>query len=324
MTVPSFDLSPVERGPDRALSPLLVEGWNRGLKQGTIAYDPEEIEPLAVPPFHFHLLPGRESRPRSPVTGGAPVGLRRPHLPCPFDAPGFLDEREVLRARREDRRYHLVLNKYPVRRIHYLAVRPGGDPPPTLTQCLLGAGEIEDMLRLGARLGHPWRLFFNSNSGADGSRSGSSVNHWHFQIFLGDQSVLARPARIDGAAGGVEIGRIPDWPAHHRLYRARDGAALAAALWRDVAEINRLDIAYNLEISPREDGRLACALFPRAPTRELELPGGGSLSADFGGFELTGGVVVPDRRLFEWVRTRPEESAALIRERIRTGTVWPL
>ena len=88
--------------------------------------------------------------------------------------------------------------------------------------------------------------------------------------------------------------------------------------------INRLDIAYNLEISPREDGRLVVALFPRAPSAELALPGGGSLSADFGGFELTGGVVVPNRRLFEWVRSRPGESAALIRERMRAGTVWPL
>ncbi len=322
MKVTSFELPPVESGPDRSLPPLLEEGWSAGLAGGAISYDPDEVEPLVLPPFTFHHLPGRESRPRSAIRG--PIdGLRRPHSPCPFDVPEFLEKREVLRARGAGRLYHVALNKYPVRRLHYLAIRPAGDPPATLPQRLIGAGEIEDMLRLAASLGHPWRLFFNSNRGADGSRSGSSVNHWHFQVFPDESIILARAPRIEGASGGVEIGRIPDWPARHRLYRSRDGAALAEAVWGDVARIDALDRAYNLEVAPRAEGDLVAALFPRAPTADLELPGAGTLSGDFGGFELSGSVVVPSRPIFEWVQSHPEESAALVRERMRAGTRQP-
>ena len=58
----------------------------------------------------------------------------------------FLRQREVARVGCDERSYHLVLNRYPVLQLHYLAVRPVGDPPATLPQALFGAGEIEEML----------------------------------------------------------------------------------------------------------------------------------------------------------------------------------
>jgi hypothetical protein len=318
MNVPGIDLS-ADPAELVRLSRILEEGWARGRERGAIAYDPGDIEPFVSGAFRYHFLPGRESRPRS-LAANAKGGLRRPHAPCPFDPPEFLIEREVARASGTAGAYHLSLNKFPVVPLHYLAIRPATDPPATLPQRIVGAGELEDMLRLAALLGPPWRLFFNSNAGADGSRSGSSVNHWHFQLFPDAWSVAARAPAVEREAGGVETGRIPDWSAHHRLYRSRDAAALARALWGDLEAIDREDIAYNIEVFPPADGRLVVLLFPRAPVPDLHLPWGDVIRGDFGGFELTGSVVVPTARAFDWVRAHPDEAAALMVERMRDGT----
>ena len=62
--------------------------------------------------------------------------------------------------------------------------------------------------------------------------------------------------------------------------------------------------------------------FPRAPVEDLKPPSGGTLGGDFGGFELSGSVVVPNREVFDWVRAHPGESVAFILERMRSGTTW--
>jgi len=293
------------------------------MHRGAIAYSPGEAEVLTFPPFRFYFLPGREARPRDPNARAGPPGLHRPHRPCPFDADDFLAEREVLRVARGGRSYHIALNRFPVLKLHHLAIRPSSEAEVTLPQRLGGAEEIEDMLRLAALLGPPYRLFFNSNQGADGSRSGSSVNHWHFQIFPSDFGAVWRATRTTSGAGPVERGAISDWPARHRLYRSRDGEALATALWADVRAVVALDRAYNVEILALGEGDLLALLFPRSPVGDLSLPDGNVLSGDFGGFELTGGVVVPGRSIFQWVQSHPREAVRRMIERIREGTSEP-
>src|SRR6266511_1262811 len=205
-SVPWFDLASSAAAADRRLPSLLEEGWARGRARGALSYDPEGIEVLEIPPLSFYFLPGREARPRSAPGADEPHRLARPHRPCPFDEPAFLEEREVVRARHRSRVYHLALNKYPVLRLHYLAIRPASEPPPLLPQRLTGPEEIEDLLRLADHLGPPYRLFFNSNRGADGSSSGSSVNHWHFREAGKDLEVVNRPPRIASRSGEVEYG----------------------------------------------------------------------------------------------------------------------
>src|SRR5262245_27528768 len=219
-SVPCLDLTASPNAADRPLPPMLEAGWARGRARGALAYDPETIEVLEIPPLSFYFLPGREARPRSLPPADEPYRLSRPHRRCPFDGPEFLEEREILRVRHGERLYHLALNKYPVMRLHLLVIRPASEPPPLLPQRLTGPEEIEDLLYLALHLGPPFRLFFNSNRGADGSSSGSSVNHWHFQIFPCFSEVVNRTPRIASRSGEVEYGKIPDWPAHHRLYRS--------------------------------------------------------------------------------------------------------
>jgi hypothetical protein len=319
MHTPQFDLPPVGSGPDRRLPLLFQEGFGLGLARKTISYDPAGVETLEVPPLCFHFLPGREGRPRTaPLPGES--GLGRPHRACPFDSEEFLAEREVLRVSRGSRSYHLAFNKYPVLPLHYLAIRPAYEPPETLPQRLFGAEEIEDMLRLASLLGSPYRLFFNSNRGSDGSRSGSSVNHWHFQIFPAKKSVAERAPLVTPSPDGVERTMIPGWPAHHRFYRSADGGALSRTLWADVSRVGARDIAYNLEVAAGEGGRVAAVLFPRAPVEDLLLAEGRTLPGDFGGFELSGAVVVPTREAFQWITAHPGQAVALVLDRLRQGT----
>ena len=293
-----------------------------------MAYDPVRVESFMVPPLCFYYLPGRESRPRAARDESEQASLHRPHTSCPFDTPDLVTMRGVCEiVRGEKRRYLMAINKFPVFSLHYLAIRPltapETDPAATLSQRIGGRGEIEDMLRLASLLGSPHRLFFNSNSGSDGSRSGSTVNHWHFQIFPYTNSVIERPPRIHSSSGGVERGEIPDWPAHHRLYRSADETALAGALWSDIQEINALDHAYNMDLVPGPDRALVALLFPRAPLEDIQVPGGHTLPGDFGGFELTGGVVVGARASFDWIRSNPEEARKLHLERLEASTIPP-
>src|SRR5207249_2840250 len=123
--------------------------------------------------------------------------------------------------------------------------------------------------------------------GADGSRSGSSVNHWHFQLFPTEWGVASMPARFESKGGPVSIGAIAGWPAHHRLYVSSDAKALGDAVWRDLRRVDELDRAYNLEVLACPEGDVEALLFPRAPVPDLVLPSGGSLPGDFGGFELS-------------------------------------
>lgn len=322
MKVPLKQIPPEPCGSDPALAALLREGWRSAVARGAVAYDPAAVRPVLAPPYMFLYLPGREARPRTPLQGfqGPLGGLRRPHTPCPFDTQEFLDEREVIRLARDGRCYHIAINKYPVLPQHYLAVRPAGDPPETLPQKLHGPEEISDMFRLAVLFGPQYRFFFNSNQGADGSRSGSSVNHWHFQIFPTEWGVVAQEPRLTAAREGVESGEAAGWAAHHRAWRSQDPDALARQVWAAVEPINRRDSAYNLEAASRPDGSVVAFLFPRAPTEDLRLPGGTVLSGDFGGFELSGSVVVPDRTIFDWVREHPAEAAEIVTRRIREGT----
>jgi len=323
MTVARLDLTPAGTGPDPRLRSALEAGWKSGLDRGVLAYDPLEVEVFEVPPLRFYCLPGRETRPRIAPPLGESHSLRRPHTACPFDGGEFIKRREVLRARRGNRLYHLTINKFPVMPLHFLAVRPADDPAESLPQRLQGPGEIEDMMLLAERLGPPYHFFFNSNQGADGSRSGSSVNHWHFQIFPDERLVTRRPPEILGREGGVETGRIADWPACHRLRISKDAQALAEEVWKDVQRVDAADRAYNLQLTPWKEGDLLAVLFPRAPVGDEILPGGLTVSGDFGGFELTGGVALSSREVFGWVKAHPGEAKALIFERMARSTREP-
>jgi hypothetical protein len=195
-----------------------------------------------------------------------------------------------------------------------------------LPQRIHGPEEIEDSLLLLAALGPPWRFYFNSNRGSDDSRSGSSVNHWHFQLFPFPASyespLLERPATVLRKEEGLSIGRVESWPASHLFIEGETRLAGAAAeiLWRWLEAPHERRSAYNIEEAPLGGGRFRMFLFPRRYAPEALVPGAGALAADFGGWELSGDIVIPTREILERVRAHPEEALRITEERLRATT----
>lgn len=307
---------------DRELGARIEERWNEIFARGEVAYDPADARVFRFRQFLYHYIPGRSSRPGANVAL-SPLGLKRPHTPGPFDDIPALEAREVLHPRRESRDYFLIANKFPVKRLHLLLVRDPREDAATLPQRLFGPAEIEDALRLARGLGPEYRSFFNSNSGADGSSSGSTVNHWHFQILphgggAFEQLFLEHrgPAPL-----GPEAGRLPAWEIPHVLHHGTDLPALATAIWPAVERVTELGCAYNLEIAVGgPDGHTAVALFARAPLPPTTIPGFGEFSNRYGGWELSGDVVIYDEDVFDWICEHPEEADALAWRRLRDGT----
>jgi hypothetical protein len=292
-----------------------------------VAYDPAAAEKIDAPPYRYHYLPERATRPGARKDPRPPPeGIHRPHAPCPFDGEDFVREREVFLAHRSGREYHLVCNRYPVTPHHHLAVRTAAAPPSTLPQRIHAPGEIEDLLLFLVMLGKPYRFYFNSNRGADGSQSGSSVNHWHYQLFPyspgAPSPLLAMPPARLRDEGPLTIGRIAGWPATHLfLDGGTDGIEAAARLiWRWLQPIHDRNAAYNVQAIALAGGRFRAFLFPRRPAPDAAVPGAGTLSADFGGWECTGDIVIPSREILEWVRARPEEARRLTEKRLRETT----
>ncbi len=307
-----MDAREIDGRHDSVISETLRDGWDRVLSRGGFGYDPAPPDEIRVGRIRFVFLPNRLRRPGA--GGGAPGehGVVKPHTACPFDDPRVLDLREVARFRRQGRVYHLITNKFPVKPLHFLAVRSLDAPAQRLPQCLLDADEIEDMALLARSLGPPYRFFFNSNAGIDFSHSGSSVNHWHFQLFPDAGDVLETVCVGDRT--------IDDWPGAHTLRVSSDAADIATSMWEIARRANELNVAYTLAVRSSDEGLLAAAFFARAPLDPLPVPGGGELSNRFGGFEVTGAVVVYDPAVFEWVRAHPEDALELARARLRAGT----
>lgn len=292
-----------------------------------VAYDPAAAEKVIAPPYRYHYLPERATRPGARKDPRAPPeGIRRPHSPCPFDGEDFVEEREVFLAHRGGREVHLICNRYPVTPHHHLAVRTAAAPPSTLPQHIHAPEEIEDFLLFLGMLGEPYRSYFNSNRGADGSQSGSSVNHWHYQLFPypkeASSPLLSMPATPLRDEGPLTIGRIAGWPASHLfLEGGADGIeAAACVLWRWLQPVHERSSAYNIEAVALRGGRFRAFLFPRRPAPDAEVPGAGTLSADFGGWECSGDIVIPTREILEWVRARPEDALRLTEKRLRETT----
>ncbi|MBI4603025.1 MAG: hypothetical protein HY721_13790 [Planctomycetes bacterium] len=320
---------PLSRGRSADLVAALAEGWRSGLETGIVVYDPAGpgVEVVDAPPYRYHHVPARATRPgaRKPWPP-PPEGLRLPHAPCPFDDPAFVRQREVARVEREGRTYHIVCNRYPVTPLHFLPVRSADAPPSVLPQHLHGPEEIEDMLLLLDMAGAPYRVYFNSNRGADGSQSGSSVNHWHAQLFPlppGPASPVfeARP-RVLRREGPVEVGAVDGWPARHVVVEAASERIqeVSRALWEEVRKVNDRNAAYNLEAALLPGGRVRAALFPRRHAPDREVPGAGVLSTNFGGWEMSGDIVIPTREILEWIRSHPDEARRLTTRRLEETT----
>jgi hypothetical protein len=316
-----------------ALVALLERGWEKQLSAGIVEYDPAAALSFSLPPYSYHCLPERARRPRSGAGERAPPpseGVRLRHAPCAFDSPEFEAERGIGRVGRYARGYILACNRYPVTRLHSLAIRLPSEPEATLPQCLQGGAELEDILILLVMLGPPFRSYFNSNRGADGSFSGSSVNHWHIQIFPyfpdSPSTLLSAPAETHTLEDGVRVGEVPSWPAAHLFVEAGPERTRAAAvrLWQEIEVLNRLGAAYNLEAVALGDGRYRAFLFPRRPAPPIAIDGLGVLSSNIGGCELSGHLVVPSRDLFEWLRARPAEANAITTRRLRETTRRPV
>ncbi len=312
---------------DPALLQELEEGWKRVLQAGGIEYDPIHAERLRCGNLRFHFIPGRESRPNA--GGSAAVhALRAPHVPCPFDLPETIAEREVIRFHRDDRTYHLIANRFPVAPMHFLLVRESGAPAETLPQCLLGPEEIEDALRLSRSLGPSIRFYFNSNASRDGSSSGSTVNHWHFQLFPLDTGAvvnLLRQPRRAVELDAVERGPLPGWDVPNRYHRGDDLGAVARSLWEDVERAIELGAAYNVEIVAADrDETVIAILYARAPLDVVEIPGIGTIPCRFGGWEVQGDVVIDDEAVFTWARENPKEAGELAWKRLAASVrdIW--
>jgi len=323
-----FQLEP-QRRPDFVA--VLEAGWISGLRNGIVVYDPgaPDVEIVSQPPYRYHYLPGRATRPgarKDPVP--PPEGIRLPHAPCPFDGESFIRERELVRLERAGRVYHVACNRYPVTPFHFLPVRSADTPRELLPQHLHGPEEIEDLLLLLAMAGQPYRAYFNSNRGRDGSQSGSSVNHWHGQLFPltseRGSPVLAAEHELLHREEGLRVGRVAGWPGEHILVDGRheNYAPMASVLWKVARALNDLNVAYNLEAVAFQDGRVRAFLFPRRPAPDAEVPGAGtgSLTANFGGWEMTGDIVIPTREILEWIRVNPVEAERLTTRRLRETT----
>ena len=292
-----------------------------------VAYDPASAEKVIAPPYRYHYLPERAFRPGARKDPRPPPeGIRRPHVPCPFDEEGFAEERELFLAERGGRRYHLICNRYPVTPHHHLAVRTSDAAPETLPQHIHAHEEIEDFLIFLGMLGEPYRFYFNSNRGRDGSQSGSSVNHWHYQLFPypreAPSPLLAMTATLLRDEGPLAVGRIAGWPASHLFVEGGTEGIEAAArlLWRWLEPVHARSSAYNIEAVALPGERFRAFLFPRHPAPDAEVPGAGTLSADFGGWECSGDIVIPTRAILDWIGSHPGEALRLTEKRLRETT----
>lgn len=305
----------------RGLRAALPAAWREAVERGLVLYDPARAERFESGPFRLHLFPERASRPGA--NRRAAGGLRAPHEPCPFDGEDFISKREFARLEREGRTYHLAANRYPIAQRHFLGVR--GASSPRLSQCVQGAEEIEDMLLAAEAFGEEYRVHFNSNPGRDGSQSGSSVNHWHFQAFAYPSEfspgISGARVALGPLADGVREGSVAGWPARAFALEAEPSASRRAAevLWERIARLSERDVAYNLELRRLPDAFRAL-LFARRPAPDLEIPGAGTLSANFGGWELSGDIVVPTRSVFAWLRAHPDDAADLMYRRLAEST----
>jgi hypothetical protein len=344
---PGFVLGEERRGE---LPRVLEAGWQRSLESGLVIYDPagSDVEVVSVPPYRYRHLPKRASRPGARKPDRPPAeGLHLEHVHCPFDDDDFAAKRELAHIERQGRYYHVVANRYPVTPRHFLPVRARDAPATQLRQHFHGPEEIEDLVLLLDILGAPYHVYFNSTQGADGSQSGSSVNHWHGQVFplpgaLEQPLFTAKPRELR-TEESLLVGRIDDWAAHHVTIDAdpRKRRALAHVLWREVQEVQNRNWAFNFEAALYPDGRMRAFLFPRRPApaavvREVEAvasvhsetgagarAGAGVWSANFGGWELTGDLVVPTRQLLDWIRAKPAEANALTARRLEESTRPP-
>jgi hypothetical protein len=313
----------------RELRAALQSGWTSGIRSGIVVYDPgsPDVEIVSQPPYRYHYLPARAQRPGARKDTSPPAeGLRLPHAPCPFDGEDFVRDREIVRLERAGRTYHVACNRYPVTPLHFLPVRSAGATPERLPQHIHGPEEIEDLLLIAAMAGPPYRAYFNSNRGRDGSQSGSSVNHWHGQLFpieSGARSLVATAEpKLLRIEEGLRVGTVEGWPARHIVV---DGslethAPLASVLWRETRALNELNVAYNVEIVTFRDGRLRAFLFPRSPAPDACVPGAGDLTANFGGWEMSGDIVIPTREILEWIRRNPADAERLTAKRLRETT----
>jgi hypothetical protein len=143
-------------------------------------------------------------------------------------------------------------------------------------------------------------LYFNSNRGRR-SQSGSSVSHWHYQLFPypteAPSPLLVMTATLLRDEGLLVVGRIAGWPANHLFVEGGTEGIDAAALllWRWLQPIHARSSAYNIEAVALPGGRFRAFLFPRHPAPDAAVPGAGMLSADFGGWECSGDIVIPTR-----------------------------
>jgi hypothetical protein len=124
---------------------------------------------------------------------------------------------------------------------------------------------------------------------------------------------------------GLRLGTIPDWPAHHIFVDGTvdDSSTLASILWERVRALNALNVAYNVEAVVSPDNRFRVFLFPRHPAPPMEVQDAGTLSPNFGGWELSGDIVVPTREILGWIKNHPEEARQLTERRLKEGTRRP-
>jgi hypothetical protein len=104
----------------------------------------------------------------------------------------------------------------------------------------------------------------------------------------------------------------------------REAPRAALRLWQAFQELNDLNVAYNFEVALREGGQhFRCFLFRRHPGPEVAIPGGGKLDPNFGGWELSGDIVIQTREVFDWICRNPGPAVRLTEERLRDTTRPP-
>jgi len=190
----------------------------------------------------------------------------------PFDPDGFhfnkpFLAKEILWAGElEGRPARLLYNKFPFARLHGLLVP---EPERRLPQYL--TPELHRWAwALCARTGVPGLCLGYNSAGA-----GASVNHLHFQSFVGDNEIPVHDPRFEHNGGKLAY-PLP-------CLRFED----AAAAWRQIEDMHRGERPYNLIYSR---GALHC--IARVPQDDPRLD---ARSRGYGWSEMAGAVTVFNR-----------------------------
>lgn len=243
------------------------------LKIAAIGFDalqPTELRREGPWVLQFNHL--RSFRPRR-ISQQPPQGISAPfeERAFHFNKP-FMQQEVFWRGELGGRGVDLYYNKYPFAELHTLLV-------PEREQCLpqyLQRQHHDYVWQVMAQLG---TTLPGAGLGYNSYGAFASVNHLHFQLYVGSAPLPVEDAGWTHNGGGV------DYPAPCKAFKDKDTA------WQAIAELHRSATPYSLLYRP------GCIwLFPRAVQGRLAPP---PWSSGFTWSEMAGAIVTFNRESYD-------------------------